>query len=60
MITLKQKNKKYRKIPMAVLGHHTAAPRLWNKLPLSTRKSALEDIFKKNLKTYLFKEAYDI
>jgi len=38
----------------------TAAPRLWNKLPLSIRKSASEDIFKKNLKTYLFKEAYDI
>lgn len=38
----------------------TAAPRLWNKLPLSIRKSASEDIFKKNLKTYLYKEAYDI
>ncbi|KAL9964335.1 hypothetical protein ACROYT_G027963 [Oculina patagonica] len=38
----------------------TAAPRLWNNLPLSIRKSASEDIFKKNLKTYLFKEAYDI
>ena len=37
----------------------TAAPRLWNNLPLNIRKSASEDIFKKNLKTYLFKEAYD-
>ena len=36
-----------------------AAPRQWNNLPLSIRKSPSIAIFKRHLKTYLFKEAYD-
>ena len=36
-----------------------AAPRQWNNLPLSIRKSPSMAIFKRNLKTYLFKESYD-
>ena len=35
-----------------------AAPRQWNSLPLSIRKSPSIAIFKRHLKTYLFKEAY--
>ena len=35
-----------------------AAPRQWNNLPLSIRKSPSVAIFKRHLKTYLFKEAY--
>ena len=35
-----------------------AAPRQWNNLPLSIRKSPSIAIFKRHLKTYLFKEAY--
>ena len=35
-----------------------AAPRLWNNLPLSIRQSTSKDLFKKNLKTHLFKDTY--
>ena len=35
-----------------------ATPRQWNNLPLSIRKSPSIAIFKRHLKTYLFKEAY--
>ena len=35
-----------------------AAPRQWNNLPLSMRKTPSIAIFKRHLKTYLFKEAY--
>ena len=35
-----------------------AASRQWNTLPLSIRKSPSIAIFKRHLKTYLFKEAY--
>ena len=35
-----------------------AAPRLWNTIPLKLRTSASIDIFKKHLKTYLFKQAF--
>ena len=35
-----------------------AAPRQWNNLPLSIRKSPSIAIFKRHLRTYLFKEAY--
>ena len=37
-----------------------AAPRLWNKLPLQIRFSSSEAVFKANLKTYLFKRAFDL
>ena len=35
-----------------------AAPRLWNSLPMELKTSTLIDIFKKKLKTYLFKHSY--
>ena len=35
------------------------APMLWNKLPLDIRQCTKVDSFKTNLKTILFKEAYD-
>ena len=35
------------------------APRLYNKLPTELKDCSKMDIFKKQLKTYLFKEAYD-
>ena len=34
------------------------APLLWNKLPLEIRKSKSLDIFKRNLKTHLFKKRF--
>ena len=33
-------------------------PFLWNKLPLEIRKSKSLDIFKRNLKTHLFKKRF--
>ena len=35
-----------------------AAPRLWNGLPLELREEQSIEIFKRKLKTYLFKKAY--
>ena len=35
------------------------APKLWNTLPLHLRQSSSVDCFKKNLKTFLFKKAFD-
>ena len=37
-----------------------AAPRLWNKLPFQIRLSSSETGFKTNLKTHLFKRAFDL
>jgi len=37
-----------------------AAPSLWNKRPLQIRLSSSEAVFKANLKTYLFKRAFDL
>ena len=37
-----------------------AALRLWNKLSLQIRLSSSEAVFKANLKTYLFKRAFDL
>ena len=34
------------------------APLLWNKLPLELRKSKKPDLFKRNLKTHLFKKRF--
>lgn len=36
-----------------------AAPRLWNVLPLELREEQSVSVFKRKLKTYLFKKAYD-
>ena len=36
-----------------------AGPKLWNELPLSLRKVKSVDVFKSQLKTYLFKQAYN-
>ena len=52
-------------VPLAKLNTYRdrafsiAAPRQWNNLLLSIRKSPSMAIFKRNLKTYLFKESYD-
>ena len=52
-------------VPLAKLNTYgdrafsIAAPRQWNNLPLSIRKSPSMAIFKRNLNTYLFKESYD-
>ena len=35
-----------------------AAPKAWNALPMDIKSASTVDMFKKNLKTYLFKEAY--
>ena len=37
-----------------------AAPTLWNALPVSLRSTKCISTFKSNLKTYLFKLAFDI
>ncbi len=36
----------------------TVAPRLWNALPLDLRAAASVDIFEKQLKTYLYRQAF--
>jgi hypothetical protein len=36
------------------------APRLWNGLPIDLRMCDKENTFKKGLKTYLFKDAFDV
>ena len=38
----------------------SAAPRIWNTLPLEIRQSENVSIFKKQLKTFLFKNAFNI
>ena len=45
----------YRRRAFAIM-----APKLWNKLPLELRSISKSNIFKSNLKTYLFKQAYDL
>ena len=37
-----------------------AAPKLWNELPLNLRSLDTINLFKKHLKTYLFKKAHNI
>ena len=37
-----------------------AAPKLWNELPLDLRSSITINLFKKHLKTDLFKKAYNV
>jgi hypothetical protein len=37
-----------------------AAPTLWNKLPIDIRNSSSVQMFKGKLKTYLFKQAYNV
>ena len=44
----------------AFVKHTKAMPRLWNKLPLELRSVTSVDQFKTQLKTYLFKLAYDV
>ena len=50
------------KVPRSTYGEHSFsyfAPYHWNKLPLGIRLSTSVDIFKKSLKTYLFKKCYE-
>ena len=49
---------RYRLKTAGLRSFQAAAPRLWNTLPHSLRSSKSVDIFKKDLKTYLFKIAY--
>ena len=37
---------------------HTAAPKLWNSLPVTFKDIDSLDIFKTKVKTYLFRDAY--
>ena len=39
-------------------GFSRAAPLLWNSLPQDVRNSKNVDVFKRNIKTFLFNEAY--
>ena len=63
--TLRNDTMQLLKEPLARLKTHgdrafsVHAPRLWNVLPLSLRLSTSLDCFKKNLKTRLFKKAFD-
>ena len=38
----------------------TAGPKLWNSLPQDIRQSSSVEIFKSHLKTYLFKNTFNI
>ena len=51
------------KVNCSTLGDQAfarAAPALWNSLPLTIRTSSSLAIFKKQLKTYLFKKAFNL
>ena len=41
-------------------GISVAAPKLWNELPLDLRSLVTINLFKKHLKTDLFKKAYNV
>ena len=43
----------------ALNAFYSCAPKLWNSLPADLRFCSSLDIFKKTLKTHLFKIAYD-
>lgn len=49
-------------VPRTALGRRAfsfAAPRIWNDLPLFLRLASSRDIFKRQLKTFLFKRAFN-
>ena len=51
------------KVNCSTLGDRAfahAAPVLWNSLPLTIRSSSSLAIFKKQLKTFLFKKAFNL
>ena len=64
--TLKSSNDRLLDEPRANLKTYgerafsVSALRLWNKLSLQIRLSSSEAVFKANLKTYLFKPAFDL
>ena len=63
---LRSDNKKLLKIPTSRLKSYgdrafsVAGPRLWNDLPDHLRLCTKPDIFKRDLKTYLFNKAYNL
>ena len=42
------------------ISFESAAPHLWNNLPNGIRGIQMHETFKKSIKTYLFKSAYDL
>jgi hypothetical protein len=54
------KEKKVRLKTYGDRAFSASAPRLWNSLPAELRKCDSEDAFKKGLKTFLFKQAFDV
>ena len=62
--TLRSSSQGYLTVPATKLKTYgdrafsAAAPKLWNQLPIELRKSASVELFKKKLKTFLFKLAY--
>ena len=50
--------KKSRLVTFGDKSFEVVAPRLWNALPKDIRESATVDIFKRHLKTHLFKKAF--
>ena len=62
--TLRSSSQEYLTVPVTKLKTYgdrafsAAAPKLWNQLPIELRKSASVELFKKKLKTFLFKLAY--
>ena len=61
---LRSSHKNLLPVPWTFSSHgdrafHACAPKLWNSLPADLRFCSSLDIFKKTLKTHLFKIAYD-
>jgi hypothetical protein len=54
------KEKKCRLKSYGERAFSVAAPRLWNTVPLELRLCECEDSFKKQLKTFLFKKAFNV
>ena len=64
--TLRSTDQKHLAVPKSRLKTYgdrafsVAAPKLWNELPLDLRSLATINLFKKHLKTDLFKKAYNV
>ena len=61
---LRSSHKNLLSVPRTFSSHgdrafYSCAPKLWNSLPADVRFCSSLDIFKKTLKTHLFKIAYD-
>ena len=58
LLSLQRKDTNLTNKTYGLRAFNKCAPLLWNKLPSELRKSKSLDIFKRNLKTHLFKKCF--